>query len=139
MKTVIGEIVKNPVGKPAAAKATKSGAALAGVLAVVKEYFEYARFAQEQETEREKIRARRNVAVAAIKFQERLMRDYFGMVFKERAESRDRFFGLMDQACSSKDEKLLNAAVIGLGQLIQSNPLVGLEKFRQAKPGELTV
>lgn len=98
---------------------------------------EYAKIAQAEKTERERIKAKRDVAVEAIRAQRDLILKYFELRFKERAGALSKCFGLLDEGLRTKDDRVLDRALHGIVGIIQENPLADFDAFREqmAKPG----
>jgi hypothetical protein len=81
-------------GKALGRAAGKAGGAVVrniNPLDVLREYCECRKAADREQTRREEIRAKRDVAVAAIQAQKDLIEDYFRRRFSERAEVLDSF------------------------------------------------
>jgi|GEM_PF-1662475 len=97
---------------------------------------EYAKIAQAEKTERARIRAKRDVAVAAINAHRDVILRYFELRFKERETALSRFFVQLDEGIRTRNDKLLDVALHGIVSIVKDNPLADFEAFRQqmAKP-----
>lgn len=98
---------------------------------------EYGKVLQQEKTKRAEIRAKRDVAVAAIQSQERLLRDYVDKRFSERKDVLDGLLKMLNAAMAEKSELLLDKSLLGIVSIIKENPLDDIESIRQnlAKPG----
>lgn len=119
--------------------ASPNRAGAAGALQLtdaVRACIEYAKISQAEKTERARIKAKRDVAVAAIHAQKDVILRYFDLRFKEREAALSRFFVQLDEGIRARDDKLLDLALHGIVGIIKDNPLSDFEAFRQqmAKP-----
>lgn len=99
--------------------------------AVLRDYFDYRRTVEENRTERERIIAKRDIAIQTIQSQEKLILMYFERRFSERKEALQNFFLLLTEAVTSKDDKQLEVALAGLLGIIKDNPLGDFKVFRE--------
>lgn len=102
-------------------------------LAVLREYCEYRKATEGEETRREEIRARRDVAVSAIQAQKELIETYFCMCFKERSKALEHLFGVLSHAVDTKNDAELDTALNGILGVVGDSPLKDFEAFRTAR------
>lgn len=88
---------------------------------------------EKQRTERARIRAQRDVLVAAIQAQERLLREYMDRTFGERSEVLERFFTMLDSALAAGKLDQMETALAGILGVVRTNPFLGFEAFRAAR------
>lgn len=137
----------NPLKKASSSLATHVGAGGKYVvrnlnpLDVVKEYVAWRKIAEEQKTERERIIAKRDVAVLAIEAERDVLLEYFKLRFSERRHFLDNMFKMLHEAVSEKNDKALDAALNGILEVVKDNPLKDFETFRssRAKGGILEI
>jgi hypothetical protein len=102
-------------------------------LEFVREYSRLSVVAEEQQTERERIKARRDVAVLAIDSERQILADYFDRRFAERRAVLDEMFGVLSQAVESKNDEVIDSALRGIVQVVGDNPLRDLDAFRRSR------
>jgi hypothetical protein len=102
-------------------------------LEVVREYVRWRVVAEEQQTEREKIKARRDVAVRAIESEREIIFAYFEKCFTERRMVLDEIFRVLRHAVESKNDTTLDSALNGIVQVVSNNPLRDFDAFRKAR------
>lgn len=132
MSSHIGKVA----GKTLANVAGKGGKIIAqniNPLDALREYCEYMKAAQAERTRREEIRARRDVAVAAIQSQRELIEKYFELRFAERKTVLSGFLDLLTHAVDARNETELNVALDGILGIVRDSPLKDFEAFRQAR------
>ncbi len=103
---------------------------------VIAEYLDYKRKVAEEETKREEIWAKRDVALATLSAQKELIEKYFKERFAERAAGLDNFFDLLDSAIESKSEKQVELALAGILGILKDSPLKDFEIFRESFQNE---
>lgn len=102
-------------------------------LEVVREYVRWRVVAEEQQTEREKIKARRDVAVRAIESEREIISAYFEKCFTERRMVLDEIFRVLRHAVESKNDTALDSALHGIVEVVSNNPLRDFDAFRKAR------
>ena len=127
-------IVKATVTRRNAAKPGR--AATLQAVDAVRACVEYAKVVQQEKTERAKIRAKRDVAVAAISAQKDVLLKYFELRFKERETALSQFFVQFNEAVKARNDRLLDIALHGILEIVKDNPLKDFAEFRKqmAKP-----
>ncbi len=88
--------------------------------------------AEQERTERRRIRTQRDVAVEAINAQKGVILKFFDMYFAERREALGHFFKELDEGVRTKDDKLLDVALHGIVAIVRENPLKDLAAFQQS-------
>lgn len=132
MSSHIGKVA----GKTLAKVAGKGGKIIAqniNPLDALREYCEYMKATEAERTRREEIRARRDVAVAAIQSQRELIEKYFEQRFAERKTALSGFLDLLSHAVDARNETELNVALNGILGIVRDSPLKDFEAFRQAR------
>ena len=102
-------------------------------LEVVREYFSYLKISSEHQTERERITAKRDIAVRLIEAEREMILEYFQQRFAERRDTLNSFFEVLHTAVQEKNEHAMNTALSGVLGVIKDNPLKDFEAFRQAR------
>ena len=83
-------------------------------------------------TQREYIRAHRDVLVTALNHQRDCLLAYFEQRFAERREALEQLYTLLRSAVEDDDTAQLQASLTGILGIIRDNPLSDLAEFRQA-------
>ena len=83
-------------------------------------------------TQREYIRAHRDVLVTALDHQRDCLLAYFEQRFAERRGALEQFYTLLRSAVEDDDTAKLQASLTGILGIIRDNPLSDLAEFRQA-------
>jgi hypothetical protein len=99
----------------------------------IREFFRYQTVVEEQQTEREQIKARRDVAVRFIESEREILADYFNRRFTERGTVLNELFGILRQAREAGNDATLDVALRGIVQIVSHNPAAELESFRKAR------
>jgi len=102
-------------------------------LEVLREYCACKTAEQEEITRRKEIKAKRDIAVAAIQAQRELIEKYFEHRFAERASALSAFFKLLEQAVDTRNDAELDAALHGILGVVKDSPLKDFESFRAAR------
>lgn len=116
-----------------AGEAGKALASNLNPLEVLKEYFVFKKAEEEEITERQRIRAKRDMAVAAIQAQRELIEKYFEYRFAERSTTLAELFKLLDHAVQNRSENELDAALQGILGVVKDSPLKDFESFTSAR------
>jgi hypothetical protein len=95
-------------------------------------YSEYLRIAEEEQTNREKIRAWAQINIDSIQSQRDVIINFLNHSFDERAKNFDNLFKCVDMAVSNKDNEQLSLLLTVIVELAKVNPLTNLQEF-QAK------
>ena len=102
-------------------------------LEVVKEYVAWRVIAEEQKTERQRIVARRDVAVLAIEAERDFLLQYFHQSFSERECALNGMFTLLHEAVKDKNDNAMDAALNSILQIVKDNPLKDFETFKVSR------
>ena len=102
-------------------------------LEVVREYVRWRVVAEEQRTERKRIKARRDVAVRAIESDRKIISSYFEKCFAERRMVLEEIFRLLRHAVESNNDAALDSALRAIVQVVADNPLKDFDAFRKAR------
>jgi len=105
-------------------------------LEILREYLDYRKTVEEQETERERIAAKRDVAVAVIESEKEVIFEYFKLRFSERKDALRELFNVLHAAVGQKNEKAMDTALTGILGVLKDNPLKDFESFRQARASD---
>ena len=89
--------------------------------------------ASEQKTERERIAAKRDVAVKLIESEREVILEYFKARFAERKEALQGLFEILHQAVEAKNEHAMDTALGGILGIVKDSPLKDFDSFRQAR------
>jgi hypothetical protein len=102
-------------------------------LEIAREYVRWRVVAEEQRTERKRIKARRDVAVRAIESEREIISSYFEKCFAERRMVLEEIFRLLRHAVESKNDAALDSALRAIVQVVADNPLKDFDAFRKAR------
>ena len=97
---------------------------------VLRLYVEYRKTAEIQVTERERIWAERDKAVAAIEAERELLLVYFKQRSEEREGVLEQFFALLKEGRIARDADKIDVALEGILGVVKDSPLKDLENFR---------
>ena len=100
-------------------------------LAVITEFLDYLKVREQEETARQRIRAKRDVLVQALESEKDIILKYFEYRFAERKSALEQFFVLLNAATERGEGKALDAALTGIVNILQENPLRDLAEFRK--------
>ena len=84
-----------------------------------------------ERTQREYIRAHRELLVTALNHQRDCLLAYFEQRFAERREALEQFYTLLRSAVEEDDTTQLHASLTGILGIITDNPLSDLAEFRR--------
>jgi hypothetical protein len=99
----------------------------------LKEYVAWRKIAEEQKTERQRIFAKRDVAVLAIEAERDVLLEYFRLRFSERKHTLDGMFRVLHTAVEDKNDSAMDAALNGILEVVKDNPLKDFETFRASR------
>jgi len=102
-------------------------------LDVLKEYVAWRKIAEEQQTERQRIIARRDVAVLALEAERDALLEYFRLRFSERRHALDEMFRVLHAALEHKNDSAMDGALNGILEIVKDNPLKDFETFRTSR------
>lgn len=102
-------------------------------LEVVREYVSYRKTVSEQQTERERIAAKRDVAVRLIESEKEIILEYFAQRFAERKAALNDFFDVLHAAVQEKNDHAMDTALSGILGIVKDSPLKDFETFRRAR------
>ncbi len=91
------------------------------------------KFCAEQETERSRINAQRDVCIAQIKSKEEIILDYLEKTFDERKGLFEKFFNRADKAMESGNNEQLAVILSGVTKLAESSPFKDLVDLERTK------
>jgi hypothetical protein len=98
-------------------------------LDVVRVYFEFRNNAEIQISERERIWAERDKALAAIEAERELILVYFSQRFEERKAALEQLFRLLNEGSNSKDAAKIDIALEGILGVVRDSPLKDFDSF----------
>ena len=102
-------------------------------LDVLKEYVAWRKIAEEQKTERQRIIAKRDVAILAIEAERDVLLEYFRLRFSERRHALDGMFRVLHKAVEDKNDTAIDSALNGIVEVVKDNPLKDFETFRGSR------
>ncbi len=91
------------------------------------------KYAEEQETEREEIRAMRDTAIAQINAMKECVQAYLEKTFDERSAIFAKQFDVVDAALSSGDNEMLASGLNSINALAASSPFKNLSDIAAVK------
>jgi hypothetical protein len=130
---------KSPIGKAGSFLAKHLGVSGKVIvqnlnpLEVLREYVSYCKTVSEQQTERERIVAKRDVAVRLIESEREIILEYFAQRFAERKAALNGFFDVLHAAVREKNEHAMDTALSGILGIVKDSPLKDFDTFRQAR------
>ena len=129
---------QSPIGKAASSLAKHIGGGKVIVqnldpLEVLREYISYRKTAEEQQTERARIAAKRDIAVRLIESEREIILEYFAQRFAERKAALNGFFDVLHTVVQEKNEHAMDTALSGILGIVKDSPLKDFETFRQAR------
>lgn len=98
---------------------------------VIQTAVEYLKTHEVEKTQREYIRAKRDVLITALNNERDALLAYFGHRFDERHSALEEFYTLLRAASVSGDTEKLQASLMGILGIIKDNPLEDLVEFRK--------
>ena len=98
----------------------------------LKTYCELRSAIEQEETLREEIRAKRDVAVTSILAHRDMLDSYFRLRFAERKAVLDELFKVLTHASDAANDAELDRALCGILSVVKDNPLSDFESFRKA-------
>jgi hypothetical protein len=99
---------------------------------LVREAVEYLKLAEQEQTKRADISAKRDVALASIQARRDLMTLYLERTFQERAAVLSAQFAALDRAMDKGDDTQVHAALQSLVMVVQSSPFQSIQEMQQA-------
>jgi hypothetical protein len=120
----VSTVVKSMAGLPAHV--------VDGVTNVVSSVTDYMKVAEQEETKRTEIRARRDVALATIQAQRDTVMEMIRYTFQERALVLQKHFDVLDKALASGQTELVHTSLTGMVAVIQSSPFKNVQEMQQA-------
>ena len=129
-------MAKSPIGKVVLKGLGDGGKVIVqnlNPLEVLREYFSYRKTVSEQQTEQERIAAKRDVAVRLIESEREIILEYFAQRFAERKATLNGFFDVLHAAVREKNEHAMDTALSGILGIVKDSPLKDFDTFRQAR------
>ena len=102
-------------------------------LEVLREYVSYRNAVEEQQTERKRIAAKRDIAIGLIEAEREMILEYFAQRFTERKAALNGFFDVLHVAVQEKNDHAMDTALSGILGIVKDSPLKDFEAFRQAR------
>jgi hypothetical protein len=99
-------------------------------LAVITDCLEYLRVREVEMTKRAYIAAQRDILVAAITAEQKLISAYFELRFTERRSALDQLFTILQQGIDGHDSAVIDRSITGILGILQDNPLKDIDSFR---------
>ena len=100
-------------------------------LEIIQAAAEYLKAHEVEKTQREYIRAKRDVLATALNNERDCLLAYFANRFAERRSALEEFYALLHTAVENGDTTQLQASLAGILGIIQDNPLDDLVEFRE--------
>lgn len=91
------------------------------------------RYAEEQETKREEIRAMRDLAIAKVNAVREVMQTYLEKTFDERATLFSEQFKCVDMALKNGDNEMLSKSLTSINTLATSSPFKSLADLNEVQ------
>ena len=90
------------------------------------------KYYQEEKTNREEIKRKRDTALSVIKAEKDVMLGYLKLKFGERSSLYKEYFSLIDTAIKNNDSDTVSKALEGITKTYEANPFLGFEDFKKA-------
>ena len=90
-------------------------------------------FVSEQETKREEIRAKRDIAIEKINKTSELIRIYLDKTFDERKDIFNKQFEVVDEALRTSNTQMLSLGLNSINQLASQSPFKNLADINQVQ------
>lgn len=100
---------------------------------MVDQVTELMRIREIEQTKREEISARKDVAIATINSQKEIILECMSRLFAERAAVLQEGFKVIDHALERNDAQMLNAALASMVQVIQTSPFQAIQQVVESK------
>lgn len=101
-----------------------------------REAIDYLQYAEQQETARTEIRARRDVAIAALKERRQVISEYMSHVFQERAKVLQGHLNVLEKALSQNSPEMVSLALNGMVTVIKSSPFQDIKEMQKSLGNE---
>jgi len=131
-KTDMGNDLAATVSTVAKSMAGLPAHVVDGVTNVVSSITDYMKVAEQEETKRTEIRAKRDVALAAIQAQRDTVMEMIRYTFQERAMVLQKHFEVLDKALAAGQTDLVHTSLSGMVTVIQSSPFKNMREMQQA-------
>jgi len=120
----LGALVKNMSGLPVHV--------VDGVKDVITNVTDYLVIAEQEETKRTEITAKRDVALASIRSQREAFSELMQYTFQERAAVLQKQFEALDLAMASGNAEIANSSLNAMVSIIQTSPFKNIQDMQQA-------
>ena len=98
---------------------------------IIQAAVEYLKAHDAEKTQREYIRAKRDVLVTVLNNEKDCLLAYFDHRFAERRSALEEFYALMHTSVENGDTIQLQASLVGILGIVKDNPLDDLVEFRE--------
>lgn len=103
-----------------------------GVTDVVSNITDYLKVAEQEETRRTDIVAKRDVALATIQLQRAMISELMQYTFQERAVTLQKQFDILDQAMLQGNVAIVDASLKSMVAVIQSSPFKSIQEMQKS-------
>lgn len=103
-----------------------------GVKGMVSDVTDYLKVAQQEETKRTEITAKRDVALASIQAQRETISELIQFTFQERAATLQKQFDVLDQAMAQGNAAIVDSSLKSMVAVIQSSPFKSIQEMQQS-------
>jgi hypothetical protein len=115
---------------------------LDGVREVVRTWSAHADLRERELTQRETIRAERDVQIERLRQETLRFKIYMERTYADRARMFDHMFARLDKSIDQGDRAVVEVTLGMIGQLIEQNPLQNyvrstIERIERSKPGDV--
>jgi hypothetical protein len=117
---------------PSQTNTSKGVGPISSLNEMVREVTSYLVIAEQESTKRTDIRAKRDVAIAAIQAQRDVMLSVAQHTFQERAVVLQKQFDVLDAALAKGDAGTVDIALKSMVQVVQSSPFKSIQDMQQA-------
>jgi hypothetical protein len=121
--------IRTKTGVRRLGSAAGRSAAVGNALSALAACLEYSKTMHHEHTERERIVAQRDAALAAIAAHKEVLLAYFHERFAERRQALAGFFDLLEESARTNNETIVDRALQGIITIIRENPLRDFATF----------
>ena len=103
-----------------------------GVKDMVLNVTDYLKVAQQEESKRTEIAAKRDVALKSIESQRETISEILKLTFQERAAVLQKQFDVLDQAMASGNAAIVDSSLKSMVAVIQASPFKSISEMQQS-------
>lgn len=98
-------------------------------LEIVREWNDYRKLREQEQTKREQIWAQRDVVVTQLLYQRDMMLAYMDHTFAERAAALQFHYAALDNGLAHGNDATIERALSGIIEIVRQSPFAGFREF----------